>query len=257
MATILKVDPSRPDPSVIKEAVRVLDANGVVMYPTESSYALGANALEEAAIRRVLCAKERPSSKPIPVIVSDLGMWKKYSYFNKSAETLVKKFMPGPLTIALRKKLPVPDILNPFAIAARIPSHPVARALVNETNYPITSTSANVSGKPPVYHVGQVPSRLESVVDLILDAGVLRKKKPSTIVDFTVGSEPVVTREGSVPTSAVLETLEKARRRRHARCSRRVRRGTSSTEQPSARTGQCGLNPACSRNHGGFSQEDR
>jgi L-threonylcarbamoyladenylate synthase len=198
---------------MIKEAVKVLDANRVVMYPTESSYALGVNALEETAVRRVLRAKERPSNKPIPVIVSGLGMWKKYSYFNKSAETLVRKFMPGPLTIALRKKPSVPDMLNLSAIAARIPSHPVALALVNEANYPITSTSANVSGKTPVYDVEQIPSHLESTVDLVLDAGVLKKKRPSTIVDFTVGPEPVVTREGSVPTSAVLGALKKVRKR--------------------------------------------
>lgn len=189
-----------------------MDANGVVMYPTESSYALGVNALEEAAIKKIFEAKQRYLDKSIPVIVSDLRMWKRHAYFDKSAEILVKKFMPGPLTLALRKKPSVPDLLNPIAIAARIPGHPVALALVKAAEYPVTSTSANISGAPPVYSPKAVPRVLGSAIDLILDAGTLRRRKPSTIVDFTIGAQPAVTRSGAIPTSAILEVL--ARRRR-------------------------------------------
>jgi len=182
------------------------------MYPTESSYALGVNALKEAAIRKIFEAKERSAGKPIPVIVSDLQMWKKYAYFNESAEILVRKFMPGPLTLALKKKSSVPDVLNPLAIAARIPGHEVALALVREAKYPITSTSANISGAPPAYSPKRVPKLLRSAIDLILDAGILRRRKPSTIVDFTMGDQPTVTREGAIPTSAILEALAQGRK---------------------------------------------
>lgn len=182
------------------------------MYPTESSYALGVNALEEGAIRKIFEAKGRPPGKFIPVIVSDLQMWKRCAYFNRSAEILVKKFMPGPLTLALRKRCSIPDLLNPRAIAARIPRHPVALALVSAAKYPITSTSANISGAPPLYSPKRVPRTLRWAIDLILDAGTLRRQKPSTIVDFTMGGQPTITREGAIPASAIFETLAQERK---------------------------------------------
>lgn len=203
----MTVDPLRPERSMIRKAVEVLNNNGLVMYPTESSYALGANALEETAIRKIFRAKRRSADKSIPVIVSSLQMWRRYAYFSKPAELLVKKFMPGPLTLALRKKPTIPDLLNPVAVAARIPGHPVALALVEAAGYPITSTSANISGEPPVYSPKATPRPLRSAIDLILDAGTLRRRKPSTIVDFTIGDEPIVTRRGAIPTSAILKTL--------------------------------------------------
>lgn len=184
------------------------------MYPTESSYALGANALEEAAIKKIFRAKQRSLGKSVPVIVSDIRMWKRYTHFNKSAETLVRKFMPGPLTLALRKKPCVPDLLNPSAIAARIPGHPVALALVRAAKYPITSTSANISGAPPVYSPKRVPRALRSAIDLVLNAGTLRRRNPSTIVDFTKGDRPIITRVGAIPASAIFETLAQGRKKK-------------------------------------------
>lgn len=182
------------------------------MYPTESSYALGVNALEEAAIKKIFEAKGRPPGRSIPVIVPDLQMWKRYAYFNRSAEILVKKFMPGPLTLALRKKHSIPDLLNPVAVAARIPGHPVALALVSAVEYPITSTSANISGAPPVYSPKRMPIPLRSAIDLILNTGTLKRRMPSTIVDFTLGDEPIVTREGVIPASAIFEVLAQERK---------------------------------------------
>ena len=197
---------------MIREAVRILDTNGVVMYPTESSYALGVNALEERAIRKIFEAKGRPPGKSIPVIVSDLQMWKRYACLNRAAEILIKKLTPGPLTLALRKKCVIPDLLNPCAIAARIPAHPVALALVSAARYPITSTSANISGATPVYSPKRVPRTLRRAIDLILDAGTLRRQEPSTIVDFTMGNQPTITREGAIPASAIFEALAQERK---------------------------------------------
>jgi len=182
------------------------------MYPTESSYALGVNALEETAIKKIFKAKQRSLGKYVPVIVSDVRMWKRYAYFNKSAETLIREFMPGPLTLAMTKKHCVPDLLNPFAIAARIPGHPVALALARAAEYPITSTSVNISGAPPVYSPKRVPRALRSAIDLILDAGRLRRRNPSTIVDFTKGDRPIITRVGAIPASAVFEALAQGRK---------------------------------------------
>jgi len=211
-ATIRRIRFLRPSRSAIKKAVEVLDANGVVMYPTESSYALGANALEEAAVKKIFEAKGRPAGKPIPVIVSGLRMWKKYAYFNKSAEALVRRFMPGPLTLALKKKPSVPNIVNRYAIAARIPGNPVALALVKEANYPITSTSANISGGFPIYSPKRIPKVLRSAIDLILDAGILRRRKPSTMVDLTKADRLIITREGAIPASVILNALSQEAR---------------------------------------------
>ncbi len=187
--------------------MEVLDAKGIVMYPTESSYALGVNALDTTAVKQLFRAKNRPSDKRIPVIVADLKMWRKCAYFNKRAGILAEKFMPGPLTLALKKKNLVPDILTPSTIAARIPGHPVALALVRETGYPITSTSANMSGELPAYNLQSVPRTLRSRIDLILDAGTLKRRKYSTIVDLTKRGKSTVAREGAIPTLAIARTL--------------------------------------------------
>jgi L-threonylcarbamoyladenylate synthase len=211
LARILRIAHSTPDLVTIREAVRVLDANGLVMYPTESSYALGVNALRRIAVERLYKAKGRPMSKSIPVIVSDLKMWKKYAHFDRTAEILVRKFNPGPLTLVLRKKPLVPNVLTSSSIAARIPGHRVALALVREANYPITSTSANMSGEPPAYSLKSVPRSLRSEIDLILDAGTLERRKYSTIVDVTIRGKPVVTRKGAIPTLAITRTLAQGR----------------------------------------------
>ena len=211
MTEILWINSSRPASAAIRRAVKVLDADGMVMYPTESSYALGVNALSRIALRRLFEAKARPLDKPVPVIVSDVKMWKKYAYFTRSAEALIMEFMPGPLTLALKKRSSVPDILNPNAIAARIPGHQVALALVSEANYPITSTSANISGNAPAYSVRNVPAALKKMIDLVLDVGKLTKREPSTIVDFTVRPRIRVTREGAIPASVILSVLTRRR----------------------------------------------
>jgi len=103
-------------------------------------------------------------------------------------------------------------LLNPSAIAARIPGHPVALALVRAAKYPITSTSANISGAPPAYSPKRVPRALRSAIDLILNAGTLRRRNPSTIVDFTKGDRAIITRAGAIPASAIFETLAQGRK---------------------------------------------
>jgi L-threonylcarbamoyladenylate synthase len=214
LTSVLRVYQTRPTPAVIRRAVEILDEKGIVMYPTESSYALGVNALDNVAVKRLFEAKGRPSDKPVPVIVPDLKAWRRYAYFNRRAERVIRKFMPGPLTVTLRKKKLVPDMLTLFTIAARIPGHPVALALARKADYPITSTSANRSGEPPAYTSKSIPRSLRSKIDLILDAGTLKERKYSTIVDLTGRGRPVVTREGAIPATAIFRTLARGRNRR-------------------------------------------
>lgn len=178
-----------------------------MVYPTETCYGLGANAFDKEAVKKVFIAKRRPFDKPITIIVSDLNMWEKCAYIDERAKMLIEEFLPGPLTVALKKKETIPDILNPTAIAARIPSHPVAFLLVREAKVPVTSTSANISGEPPLYSAQKVIANFKGIVDLILDAGTLPREKLSTIVDFTIGTAPQITREGPISAESILKKL--------------------------------------------------
>jgi L-threonylcarbamoyladenylate synthase len=192
---------------IIEKAAKLIREGGLVVYPTESSYGLGCNALDEASVRRVFAVKRRPFGTPIPIIVSDVAMLKMCAFFDERAERLMKKFWPGPLTIALRKKPIIPDVLNPRAVATRISSHPVALSLVKAAHVPITATSANTSGRPTHYTVKQVLRDLNGKVDLVLDAGKLPRKKLSTIVDFTLGATPRITRVGVIPKKHISELI--------------------------------------------------
>lgn len=203
----IQVYSKKPALAVIEETARLIRQGGLVVYPTESAYALGCNALDEDAVKKVFEAKRRPIGTPLPIIVSDVEMWKRCAFFDERARKIINEFLPGPLTIALRKKPIVPDALNPRAIAARISSHPIAQALVKKAGVPITATSANASGRANHYTIKQVIKDLAGRVDLILDAGTLPRRPMSTIVDFTVGSIPRITRAGAVPKEAIVRVL--------------------------------------------------
>ena len=207
-AKIVKVNSDNPEIDVIIEAAGIIKGGGLVIYPTETSYGLGANALDEGAVKKVFVVKRRPVGKPIPIIVSDLEMWEKCAFVNEPAKRLIEKFLPGPLTIALKKRDVIPDIVNVKAIAARIPSHSVALLLVKAAGVPITATSANISGRPPFYSAQKVFATFKKDVNLILDAGRLPRRRPSTVVDFTVGALPQITREGPVSAESVLNELK-------------------------------------------------
>jgi len=206
-AKIVKVDPDNPEIDAIIEAADIIKQGGLVVYPTETCYGLGASALDPVAIKRIFLAKGRSFTTRIPIIVDCIETVKKFAFLNEKARKLAEKFWPGPLTIALRKKSEIPDILNPDRIAIRIPDHPVPIALVKKVGLPITATSANRSGEPSPYSIKEVLRSLGPVVDMILDAGELPMRKPSTIVDFMMVPSPQITREGSISVEAVLKTL--------------------------------------------------
>ncbi len=134
-------------------------------------------------------------------------MLEMYAFIDKRAERLMERFWPGPLTIAVRKKPIIPDVLNPKAIAARISPHCVALSLVKTAHVPITATSANTSGRSLHYTVKQVLRDLNGKVDLVLDVGRLPRKKVSTIVDFTLGATPKITRVGAIPKKYISELI--------------------------------------------------
>jgi len=207
-AKILKIEPMEPDVKLLKEAVYVIKKGGLIIYPTETSYGIGADATNIKTIEKIYEIKGRYPSKPIPILVSSLSMIKKYGIITKKIENLVKKFMPGPLSIVVKKKKPISDV-NQEGTSFRISSHPVASLLVKMLKKPMTTTSANISGQPSIYEIKKVVEIFEEKVDMILDCGDLPRVEPSTCVDMAREGVVKIIREGPISSESILKHLKK------------------------------------------------
>ncbi|WP_332450577.1 L-threonylcarbamoyladenylate synthase [Methanoculleus sp.] len=166
----------------IDMAVKVLSRDGLVVYPTETVYGLGADALSEDAVMRVYEAKNRPVSKPISVAVSDMDMLAAIAVVDEAARAFIERFLPGPVTVILPAKSCLPDILTGGTglIGIRWPANEVAIAIIERLDAPITATSANISDDiPPVR-----PEEVSVPNDYVVDGGEL-PGTPSTVVDLT------------------------------------------------------------------------
>jgi len=163
-----------PDPKAINEAAEIIRKGGLVAFPTETVYGLGANALDETAVRKIFAAKERPAWDPLIVHICDLTMldWIVEDVPEKFSE-LASRFMPGPLTVVMRKKPIVPDAVTAGlpTVAVRMPNHPVALALIEAAGVPIAAPSANRFGRPSPTTAEHVLQDLAGRIDGILDAG--------------------------------------------------------------------------------------
>jgi L-threonylcarbamoyladenylate synthase len=208
-AKIINVAPVKPDMKILKEAVGVMNKGGLIVYPTETCYGIGADATNMKSIEKIYEIKGRDPSKPISILVSNLEMIKKYGLITKKIEVLVKKFMPGPLSIITRKIRPVSDP-NQKGISFRISSHPVALELVKLLKKPLTTTSANISGQPSIYDIKKVIETFQDKVDMIIDFGNLPRKEPSTCVDMTREGNVKIIREGSISSESIMKVLMKA-----------------------------------------------
>ncbi|MEA2034923.1 MAG: L-threonylcarbamoyladenylate synthase [Euryarchaeota archaeon] len=165
----------------IQEAASVLHRDGIIVYPTETVYGLGADALSEHAIHRVYEVKQRLLSKPMSVAVSDIEMLNVVARVGEEEEKFVKKFLPGPVTVVLPSTSCLPEVLTGGTglIGVRMPDHEIAQAIIKEFDMPITSTSANISGREPPVRFDQVTV----TYDLFVDGGTL-SGTPSTVVDL-------------------------------------------------------------------------
>ena len=197
---VLTVDPQQPDPAVIEEAAAALKAGKLVVFPTETVYGLGANALDEAAVKKIFAAKERPSTDPLIVHIAHVGQVTQCATaFPANARKLALSFWAGPLTLILPKKPSISDLVTAGLpnVALRAPSHRVARALMEMSGIPIAAPSANRFSRPSPTTAAHVKADLDGRVDLILDGGPTDIGLESTIVDFTV-DPPVVRRPGGI-----------------------------------------------------------
>lgn len=197
----------------LASASNMLLNNGLSLFPTDTTYALGVNALSEVAIDKVYALKLRPPQKPIHVIVSNLEMAEEFVYINDDAYKLAERFLPGALTIILNHKNNVPGnlVAGYSSLGIRIPNNPISIALASATGVPLTATSANISGRSEVYSVEDFIAQIESFnpmgrIDIIVDQGRLPVVKPSTIIDLT-GKEVKLIREGPISLSQIYECL--------------------------------------------------
>ncbi len=190
-------------PKIIQKTIDILKKGELIIYPTETCYGLGADATNPKAVKRVLEFKGERQGKPILVAVANRQMAQKYVYINEIAENLYKNFLPGPIAVVSKSKGKVaPGIESPAkTLGIRIPNYSLILEIIKKFGKPITSTSANPSGKKPPYSLKDVKKYTSKkrlgLIDLFLDADSLPLRPPSTVVDTTL-QEPAVLRQGEI-----------------------------------------------------------
>lgn len=199
------------DPTAIKAAADCLAAGGLVAFPTETVYGLGADARDGVAVARLYAAKGRPRFNPLIAHVADIDAARKLGRFNEDADKLAAALWPGPLTLVLPKQ---PDcavadlaLAGLDTVAVRVPAHPVAQALLAAFDGPIVAPSANRSGHISATSAAHVLADLRGRIDMILDGGACAVGVESTIV-ACIG-EPALLRPGAVPREAIEKVLGK------------------------------------------------
>ena len=204
----ITIDPQSPDPDTIARAAAILRRGGLVAFPTETVYGLGANALDADAVGRIFTAKGRPSNNPLIVHVADAAEVSQLTSSRPDTfAQLTAAFWPGPLTLVLPKSEVVPDVVTAggATVAVRMPAHPVALALLRATQLPLAAPSANLSSELSPTSADHVLRGLAGRIDLILDAGPTTAGIESTVLDLTA-QPPRVLRPGPI-TTAQLEAV--------------------------------------------------
>lgn len=196
-----------PD-KALKEAAAMIKAGGLVVYPTETVYGLGASATNRIAVLKVFAAKRRPLDNPLSVAVKDMKQADEIAYVNAAARKLAKAFLPGPLTMVLKKKARLPKELTAGSdkVGIRIPRNEIALKLIALTG-PITATSANMSGQPSITTADEARRQLEGRVDFVLDGGPSTLGVESTVVDVSEDGRFEILRDGAVARQSIKDAL--------------------------------------------------
>ncbi len=210
MTKVLKIDSEHPQPELIQEAAKLIREGNITAYPTETFYGLGVDVTNEQAIKRLFDVKRRDYGNPVAVIVSDRTMLATIvQEVPHKALVLMDVFWPGPLTILFRTNDKISRRLttNTGKIGIRISSHPVASALVQAAERPLTTTSANLSGFPPSFSPRHLRNYFGDKLNLIVDAGELPPSRGSTVVDVTEEKLAII-REGAIPADVIFKYFE-------------------------------------------------
>jgi len=194
----------------VKEAANIIKSGGLVIYPTETVYGLGADPFNRIAVLKVFGAKRRPFGNPLSVAVSSLDEADKLVFVNGPARKIAGAFLPGPITMILKKKARLVKEITAGSdrLGIRIPDNPIALRLI-ELAGPITSTSANISGQPAPTTAYNAKEQIGDRADFVLDGGRCKIKEPSTIIDLTELEEPKILRIGAVPKEDIKKVLGK------------------------------------------------
>ena len=191
----------------LEQAVRSLNSGGVVVFPTDTLYGLGADVFSLPALQRIFSIKGRPADLALPVLVAGLDQVEAVALpMSSQARRLAQRFWPGPLTLVMRRSPDLPGLVTGGAdtVAVRMPDHLVPLALARRLGRPITGTSANFSGQPDLLGLGAIEAQLGNLVDHIIQTGPVPAGTASTIVDVT-GDAPQLLREGAISMEEILE----------------------------------------------------
>jgi L-threonylcarbamoyladenylate synthase len=208
---ILRIDPENIDMDLVREAAAAIRAGGIVAFPTETVYGLGADTYNPEAVKKVFIAKRRPMDNPLIVHIHSLDqLYEVAVKIPPEAERLARRFWPGPMTLLLWKSDKVPPEVTARrpTVAVRMPAHPVALAFIRESGVPIAAPSANLAGRPSPTTGEHVVRDLYGRADVIIDSGETVYGVESTIVDMT-RDPPVLLRPGGLPVEEIERELDK------------------------------------------------
>ena len=196
----------------VNQALEVLRSGGVMLYPTDTLYGLGADAFSNTAVDKVYAIKERDEKKPMAMVVSDLDMAAEYVEVTEDARKLAAAFLPGPLTLVLKKKAGINTGIarGMDTIAIRMPKNVFCLELAKRFGKPFTTTSANKAGEPAQMEADEILAQLGEAaagIDMVLDSGALLNAMPSTVVDLS-GLEMKILREGALAESTIRDALK-------------------------------------------------
>lgn len=201
-----KTNNESPDISVISRCADIILSGGIVIFPTETVYGIGVNALDTAALERLYTKKQRPRSKPLLCHISGIEQAEQIAVVDDTARTLINRFTPGPLTLVLPKKDGLPDILvaGGDTVGLRFPSNGIFLALARECGVPVAATSANFSGGVSATDFDTLGG-IAAEADAVIDGGKCLYSQESTILSLV--NEPVILRQGAFPAERLYEVL--------------------------------------------------
>lgn len=206
---LLSIHPEFPEDLYILKAAQVLKEGGLVAFPTETVYGLGANGMDRKAAERIFTAKGRPSDNPLILHIAEIAQVEELAVdISELARKLMRRFWPGPLTLVLKKAPLVPDEVTggQDTVALRMPDHPVALALIRAAGMPLAAPSANLSGKPSPTTADHVLDDLGGRIHMVLDGGPTRIGMESTVIDVS-GDSIRILRPGGVGVAELRELI--------------------------------------------------
>ena len=192
----------------LDKAFAALDNGGVVVFPTDTLYGLGADVFSLPALQRIFAIKGRPAELALPVLVAGLDQVESVALpMSNQAQELAERFWPGPLTLVMRRSPELPDLVTGGAdtVAVRMPAHRIPLALARRLGRPITGTSANLTGQPDLLDLDSIENQLGNLVDYIIRSGPPPEGTGSTVVDIT-RNVPRLLREGAISLEEIMET---------------------------------------------------